>query len=819
MSLKPQETAQFLQCLGGDSFVFQTFTDSDEQKEADINRQKELGARNPRDSLAKVLIGTFDHHIKELIQLNIQGAGVFVQVNRGNKRGKGHIKGINVLFLDLDNVETAKESLLSVQKYMPKPTAVINSSTSKYHIYWKVLDCKLEDFKKMQLSLAVRFNSDLAMVNLDRVMRLPGFAHKKYEPVISKIVMTSENVYTVDQLYQAASKAPTLAPASNGTAKNEVQSDPLKKDVFGLDIGSDYELPTSTPREGRNHALIKYVGHLIGTGMRDEKELQDKVRKMNNKFEAPLPENELEATTFQSLAKYAEESKVEDTKRAQTALDTKISAAQTPPSPPVKEGVVPTPPPEVEAPADYYQNNFVYVVVGQRVINKTHFGAAAILSKADFRGGEETVREGGKEVAVKWLKNPNRDQVDDITWKPVPGEKVIWESNRKLWNQYQDPNIEAVSKEDFTLESLDMFFEHMRNMFPVDRDCSSFLDWLTFTILRPADKIKWAPLLVSTQGIGKGWIFTLLQELLGFDNVTSIKPGAFDGSFNGFVNKKVLVLVDEMRMTLKGNSVDSLKMSITEDTVTVNEKHVKEETVRTYANFLCFTNHPDAVPLEDTDRRFWVLSLPWFLKGWSEDHHRDYFERLWSWLYTRDSRGIRTLRVDNISQLKRWCMDRDLSKFSSNHIPYDTEAKNEMRENSRISIEAALRDAIEDRLGPFKADVTSLIIAKQFMEVRESVELIGTDGKLFEKIWRKYSTPIHGGGVRIVKDAGVDNQGGKQVRVRSIRNHESWAAAEKSKVGIELTRSMQLSITGNKNILPPILEIVEGDTNAKSSKS
>jgi hypothetical protein len=154
-------------------FTFQTFDDDKNRKDR---------------SLARILHGTLDQHLQTLIRLQQQGAGVFVMVNQGDGQGRSaaNVLCVRAHVLDLDGapLEPVMESELP-------PHIVVESSPDKWHAYWLVEDCPLQEFKARQHALAARFNGDMAVCDLPRVMRLPGFWHQKGVPFQTRLVKPS----------------------------------------------------------------------------------------------------------------------------------------------------------------------------------------------------------------------------------------------------------------------------------------------------------------------------------------------------------------------------------------------------------------------------------------------------------------------------------------------------------------------------------------------------------------------------------------------------------------------------------------------------
>lgn len=165
---------QFLEALDPVGiFTFQTFGDRKDSSDGSLNR---------------VLHGSLAQHASALAKLNARGAGVFVMINRGDGivrdgekscRKAKNVVAVRALFADLDGAP------LAPVKAALQPDIVVESSAGRWHAYWLTNDCPLADFRSCQQRIAVKFNSDPKVIDLPRVMRLPGFIHQKAEPFMT----------------------------------------------------------------------------------------------------------------------------------------------------------------------------------------------------------------------------------------------------------------------------------------------------------------------------------------------------------------------------------------------------------------------------------------------------------------------------------------------------------------------------------------------------------------------------------------------------------------------------------------------------------
>lgn len=199
--------ARFLDLVAeGEAVTFQTFAD-----------------RGKGGAQARILHGYLDEHAVELQRLNAAGAGIFWMVNYGDGKGRtaANVTGVRALFVDLDGAPLAPVVACGVQ-----PHAVVESSPGRFHAYWLVTGCTREQFAGLQKALAAKFDGDSSVHDLPRVMRLPGFVHRKGEPFTTRVLeMQQIQPYPVDELVRrlglrpqrpAAQKEP--APPAPGAA-------------------------------------------------------------------------------------------------------------------------------------------------------------------------------------------------------------------------------------------------------------------------------------------------------------------------------------------------------------------------------------------------------------------------------------------------------------------------------------------------------------------------------------------------------------------------------------------------------------------------
>jgi AAA domain/RepB DNA-primase from phage plasmid len=213
------EAERFLQLLDPDAefFTFQTFDDVIERRKerqrklTEINQKRVAYCQKPlklKDPYAFIIHGTLAAKWKRLCQLNADGAGIFITINATDRKGRSseNITRLRARFVDLDDAP-----IQPLLEYTPPPHVVVESSPGRAQAFWfttddlAVDDTKTDEvFKGEQEALAEHFGGDPSVNDLPRVMRLPGFIHRKATPFRSHIIRLNDVPrYKLAELFDA----------------------------------------------------------------------------------------------------------------------------------------------------------------------------------------------------------------------------------------------------------------------------------------------------------------------------------------------------------------------------------------------------------------------------------------------------------------------------------------------------------------------------------------------------------------------------------------------------------------------------------------
>src|SRR5467141_2760113 len=117
---------------------------------------------------------------------NANGADIYIGMNalqhHASTRTKDDIENISHVYLDLDHGGTASIEALENSELVPRPNYVLNTSPEKFQVVWKVEGMTAEEAEALNQAMVREFHGDPAATDSTRVLRLPGFANKKYQP-------------------------------------------------------------------------------------------------------------------------------------------------------------------------------------------------------------------------------------------------------------------------------------------------------------------------------------------------------------------------------------------------------------------------------------------------------------------------------------------------------------------------------------------------------------------------------------------------------------------------------------------------------------
>lgn len=284
-----------------------------------------------------------------------------------------------------------------------------------------------------------------------------------------------------------------------------------------------------------------------------------------------------------------------------------------------------------------------------------------------------------------------------------PGQPETFETEGKQYvNSYHPSGIAPAP----TLEGdadgqsvVDLFLQHVSNTIEDPREQGLLLDFMAYVYQRPENRVRWGLLLWGIEGNGKTYFYHVMQLLLG-RNARTVTTSMIERPFNDWAVGSRMIGIEEIRIsgTNKWRILDQLKPMISNSTIAVEPKGSTSYHAPNFASYLMTTNHQDAVPISDNDRRYCVIFTRQRRKEDLFEQHGGpeqvgaYFERLFS-----ESER----RVDAIG---RFLMDR---KTSPEFMPHGRAPKTAGLEEMRLANVSDDRQMIEELIEDHRCDIVS----------------------------------------------------------------------------------------------------------------
>ena len=211
-------------------------------------------------------------------------------------------------------------------------------------------------------------------------------------------------------------------------------------------------------------------------------------------------------------------------------------------------------------------------------------------------------------AAVLVGSNPAFLKCNDTMYWPGAASEVCFDGNHYINICREDIAQPCAVLDDDGQAVIDLFLAHTALLLPDPLEQKILLDWLAYVLQHPGRRVNWGVLLQGAQGCGKSYFSTVMQNILG-RNMRQLDSTTIAGRFTGWAHGSRLAVVEEIRIsgTNKYEVLDKLKPYQTNDTISVEEKGRDSRTVPNFTNYLLLTNHKDAIPLTDGDRRYCVL--------------------------------------------------------------------------------------------------------------------------------------------------------------------------------------------------------------------
>ena len=248
------------------------------------------------------------------------------------------------------------------------------------------------------------------------------------------------------------------------------------------------------------------------------------------------------------------------------------------------------------------------------------------------------------------------------------------------WRGWPYADVDVMSHQ--TAKSkIPLFLEHVAAMCDYDQKVyDHFIGMLSHMVQYPWKKMGVSLALVGEMGAGKDVLFKLFGKIFHHDHSTVMSQSNFIGRFTSALESKLFVHMAEMQFK-KHDSYDKLKDLITNEKSRLEAKGIDDKEEPIFANFVITTNHGDAFPITDRERRLFIIQVS---STWSIDPLKSNYEEV-ERITNRFTKLFQETEA-NIPALYHFFNTYPLENFRPQAYPR-TEARSNMVIASKVGVE------------------------------------------------------------------------------------------------------------------------------------
>lgn len=277
--------------------------------------------------------------------------------------------------------------------------------------------------------------------------------------------------------------------------------------------------------------------------------------------------------------------------------------------------------------------------------------------------------------------------VDGLMYSPVM--PIIFTYNGKtMLNEYRDPDYGAVIDENNI--AYNMMKLHMSHLFNDPETEQLMMDWMAHQVQNIGRIVRYCPVIIGVPGDGKTTIFEFIRAAISNENAGLVSSDVLKSTFTDWATGSAVVGFEEIRISgsERYNVTDKIKPFITNAVIEIHGKRIKGMKMHNYTNYIGFSNHADAIPVDEVDRRYWVMHTQFFGNGrFSADEYSSYFDSMYKIIEERPQ-SIRAALLQHVIS----------DKFKIMRVAPVTDAKSNMISKSMPEGALSLLEVI-DALG------------------------------------------------------------------------------------------------------------------------
>jgi hypothetical protein len=387
------------------------------------------------------------------------------------------------------------------------------------------------------------------------------------------------------------------------------------------------------------------------------------------------------------------------------------------------------------------------------------FGEFCDLTASNFTEVEDGKKGDTRRIpnAAIWKKNADRKTVYTRTFHAGEGTICRDPDGELALNSWR-----PIERNPATVD-VRPFIEQVEYLIEDATERAAFLDWLAHIEQHPGvlPHYGWLHIARNT-GTGRNWLASVLARVWrGYVAPNVDLPALLESQFNGPLSGRVLAMVDEVQEGGGENPfrhANRLKSLVNAEERIINPKFGRMYRERNSCRWLVFSNHENALPLNDTDRRWRVVMHKAAPRSPAE------YAKLYGLL---DDPAF-------INAVGSWLRVRDIRTFNPGERP----PMNEAKRAAVVASKSLTQQHAEELVRRWPVDIITNA---------DVVEILGNGEKTVSHTAIRRS--MNEAGAVQYREGGLVKVRGRTARCWILRNAQQWIDAAPVQIATEAVRA------------------------------
>lgn len=256
------------------------------------------------------------------------------------------------------------------------------------------------------------------------------------------------------------------------------------------------------------------------------------------------------------------------------------------------------------------------------------------------------------------------------------------------------------------------FVDHVAKMIPDPLDRAILFTYMKSLARNPGVKFQWAPVIQGVEGNGKSMLIRVMCHAVTKVYSHLPKASQLTEKYNSWLERRIFIGVEEIKVSERREVLEDLKDAVTNDWIEIRGMQQEKRMSENYTNWIFCTNHKDAIPIDENQRRYAIFYTAQQTKA---DLIRDgiteeYFKRVYDWL-----------RGGGYGNVAYWLRHSPLDavEYDPAGISQRAPSTSSTREAILMSlgrVEQEIMDAVEGELPGFRDDWVSTAAVTNLLE-------------------------------------------------------------------------------------------------------